>query len=356
MLNDVGFKIDLFCCRYFYKGRNKMRKGIAIAGNLIVDFVKEIDVYPKSGMLTNIGKVQQSVGGCVPNTLINLAKMDNELELFAFGMAGSDSNGKYIKDVLKKHGIDTGGIKENPNTLTSFTDVMTVSKDKTRTFFHARGANAVFDIENINFEGITAQLFHIGYALLLDRFDTLDEEYGTVMAKALCLAKQQGMKTSMDVVSENSNRFAKVVTPNLKYCDYLIINEVEASMICGMPVRKDTNLDKEYLKAVCSELIGKGVGEWVVVHAPEASCAMNKDGEFAFVPSLLLPDGYIKGTVGAGDAFCAGMLYSLYHDYDIEYALEIGAGAAACNLSEFNSIDGMKSIAGIKEMIERYSR
>jgi sugar/nucleoside kinase (ribokinase family) len=82
---------------------------------------------------------------------------------------------------------------------------------------------------------------------------------------------------------------------------------------------------------------------------------MNSSGDYIFAPSLQLPDGYIKGTVGAGDAFCAGTLYSLYHNYDMEYALKFGAGSAACNLSHLTSVDGMKNIRGIREVIGKYS-
>ena len=45
-----------------------MNKGIAIAGNLIVDNVKMCDVYPESGMLTNIREVSRCIGGCAGNT------------------------------------------------------------------------------------------------------------------------------------------------------------------------------------------------------------------------------------------------------------------------------------------------
>lgn len=81
---------------------------------------------------------------------------------------------------------------------------------------------------------------------------------------------------------------------------------------------------------------------------------MERNGRFVFVPSLNLPKGYIKGTVGAGDAFCAGVLYSFYQGYEMEYALQIGAGAAACNLSELNSVDGVKSLDEIKKVIDKY--
>lgn len=333
-----------------------MRKGIAIAGNVIVDTVKVIDFYPKSGMLANITEVGRGVGGCTTNTIIQLAKIDESMDLFAFGMVGDDANGKYIVGMLTEHGVSVEGVKTNADVYSSFTDVMNAADDKSRTFFHARGANAVFGIDDIDFDNMNAKFFHIGYALLLDAFDAPDEQFGTVMARALAIAKQKGMVTSMDAVSVNSNRFAKIVTPSLKYCDNLIINEVEASMTCSLPVRKDDVLSEDYLKAVCENLLSKGVAKLVVIHAPEAACAMDKAGKFTFVPSLKLPSDFIKGSVGAGDGFCAGMLYSLYKDYAIEDALLFSAGAAACNLSEFNSTDGMRNVAGINEVIAQYKR
>ena len=331
-----------------------MRDGIAIAGNLIVDIVKEIDVYPSEGMLSNIASVQTSVGGCVCNTAIDLMNIDGSLHVEALGMIGADSNGEYVTDTLRRNGVGIGGIRVNAQTVTSFTDVMTASSGKTRTFFHARGANTVFDFQHIDFDTLNCRFFHIGYALLLDRFDEPDSEYGTVMAKTLAHAQGRGFKTSMDVVSENSNRFAEVITPALKYCDNLIINEVEASMICQIPVRKLGVLNKEALHAACRKLMEAGVREHVVVHAPEASCALERGGTFVYTPSLRLPEGYIKGTVGAGDAFCAGMLYAFYRDCCLEDALMLGAGAAACSLSELGSIDGMKSLSDIYRLVEQY--
>ena len=55
------------------------RRGIAIAGNIIADLVKTIECFPKIGMLTNISEVTPSVGGCAPNAIIDLAKIDRSL-------------------------------------------------------------------------------------------------------------------------------------------------------------------------------------------------------------------------------------------------------------------------------------
>ena len=83
---------------------------------------------------------------------------------------------------------------------------------------------------------------------------------------------------------------------------------------------------------------------------------MEKGRACICVPSLSLPKDYIKGTVGAGDAFCAGILYSIYKGYDSELSLQIASAAAAANLSRQNSIDGMKPVEELKGFGKLYSR
>jgi sugar/nucleoside kinase (ribokinase family) len=329
-------------------------KGITLAGNLIVDYVKEIDSFPKQGMLANIRSVSRSVGGCAANTTIDLARMDSSLPLRAIGIVGDDENGEYVKKTLAAENIDISLVQTTGEAATSFTDVMNSLETGERTFFHCRGANALFGMEHIPLAEMKDYMVHVGYALLLDKLDEPDDTYGTAMARLLYELKKHGAKTSMDVVSEDGDRFQRIVTPALKYCDVLVVNEVEGERVTGIPARNASGkLDVCSVEKICRKLIELGVGELVVVHAPEGGCALMRGGEFACEGSYILPAGYIKGTVGAGDAFCAGILYSVYNGLPIGEALKIGAGAAACNLGALNSIDGMKPIAGIRDTVCR---
>lgn len=72
------------------------------------------------------------------------------------------------------------------------------------------------------------------------------------------------------------------------------------------------------------------------------------------VPSLNLPEGYIVGAVGAGDCFCAGVLYSIYKGLPVKEALQIGAASAAANLSAGDAISGLRPISGLRELYEKY--
>lgn len=333
-----------------------MKNGIAIAGNLIVDYVKMIDTYAKPGMLCNILSKSQGPGGCAANTLGCLAAIDPELLLQCCGAVGEDDAGTVILDFLKKHRINTDGVVTKKGTMTSFTDVMTVQKTGERTFFQARGANAVFGPEDLDYERIgQCRMFHIGYALLLDRFDEKDSEYGTVMARTLAKVQSLGVKTSMDVVSEDGERFAQIVKPSLKHCNYFIANEIEGGRIAGIePRRSDGSLNREALAEICKRLMECGVSDLAVIHAPEGGAYLTGDGRQGFAPSLKLPEGYIKGSVGAGDAFCAGILYSLYRGYPMEKAMLLANGAAAANLSAADSVSGLRPAAEIFELAETY--
>lgn len=331
------------------------KNGITIAGSMLVDYVKLIDVYPTKGMLCNISQVSKSVGGCVPNTLCDLAALDPELPLKCVGLVGDDADGAYLKKELEKRNIDIEDVQTIEGETTSFTDVMTVAGTGERTFFQAQGANRLFEDRHIPYEKLYDGIFHIGYALLLNQMDAGDPAYGTHMARVLDKVQQLGIATSMDVVSEDSERFGRVIIPSLKYLNYLIVNEIEAGKIVGTTVTDaDGKIDPDKIREVCKKLFEFGVKEWVVIHAPEGSWAMDQQEHFYRCPSLKLPENYIKGSVGAGDAFCAGMLLCLHRQIPMEDALKTANAAAAANLSAVDSVSGMKSLEEVKHLYEQY--
>ena len=73
--------------------------------------------------------------------------------------------------------------------------------------------------------------------------------HATARAAVCAKAQRAGLKTSIDCVSEDSDRFAHVVTPILKYTDYCILNELEAGKTTGNVIRrKNGSLDTAALR------------------------------------------------------------------------------------------------------------
>ncbi len=321
------------------------RSGIAFVGNILVDTVKMIGVYPTPGMLSQISSVSNAVGGCVPNTAIDLAIIDPDLAISAHGLVGDDDPGKYVTYEMQKVGIDTSGVIVSDTLATSFSDVMTVESTGARTFFHHPGANAAFSPDDVNLDHLSCRMLHAGYILLLDAFDKPDAEYGTAMARFLAAAQARGIKTSFDVVSDSAGRFAEKVLPALKYTDYAIMNEIECCATAGLPARNEEGkLILDNIRRAMKYLMSYGVGSRVIVHCPEAGFMLCREtGEFTVAPSVAISKGYIKGTVGAGDAFCAGCLFGIYHGLADKEILDFASGAAVCNLAAADSVSGMRN-------------
>lgn len=332
-----------------------MKKGICCAGNMIVDITYPIENYPKQNELTHIvGEIKSTTGGAVCNTIIDLARLDPSLPLFASGFAGHDKEGDFMMAELGKYpNIDLGMVKRNGQT--AFTIVMSNDKTKERTFFCYGGSTEGFCEEDIDWDKLDADIFHIGYILLLPALDQPDEQYGTKMARLLCRAQKQGLKTSIDVVSESGDRFTRLVTPALKYCNYCVINELEAQQTTGVCLRsEDGVLHVENMRAALEKLKELGVKDWAVIHCPEVGCGMDEQGNYFEVPSLKLPKGYIQGTTGAGDAFCSGILYAAEMDMPMDKALKLAACTAAASLGHPSACDGVKTADEVLKLYDLY--
>lgn len=332
-----------------------MNKGICCAGNMIVDITYPIETWPKQNELTHITEgITQSTGGAVCNTITDLARLDPQMHLVASGFAGHDAEGDFVLSQMGQYpNIDLSMVQRDGRT--SFTAVMSNNQTKERTFFQHAGANAYYGEEHIDWEKLDVDILHIGYILLLPNLDAPDPEYGTKMARLLHRAQRRGIKTSIDVVSESGDRFQRLVTPALRYTDYCIINELEAQQTTGVVLREeDGTLRPEHMKAALEKLFALGVSTWAVIHCPELGCGMTADGAFYTQKSLQLPQGYIQGTVGAGDAFCAGILYAAAHELPMDQALKLGVCTAAASLSRVGASEGVETAETVLQLFDRY--
>ncbi|WCJ61047.1 carbohydrate kinase family protein [Fontisphaera persica] len=331
------------------------RCGLLAGGNWIIDQVKIIDAYPQPEHLGNILDQYQGTGGAPYNVLVDLAKLGVDFPLAGAGLVGKDALGEAIFADCKAHNIDTRFLAATPAAPTSFTDVMTEQANGRRTFFHQRGANALWDAKGLDFSKTKARIFHLGYLLLLDKLDQPDTKYGTKAARLLAEAQAAGLKTCVDVVSEDSDRFSAIVTPALKHVDYCILNEIEAGRTAGFkPRTPEGQIDTVALRHTAGTLLQQGVRELVVIHFPEGCFARTRRGEDVWQSSLKLPDKYIAGSAGAGDAFCAGVLLGLHEGWELQRCLLAGVCVAAMSLSHATCTAGMKSLQSCLALAKKF--
>ncbi|MDD2973115.1 MAG: carbohydrate kinase family protein [Lachnospiraceae bacterium] len=330
-----------------------MKNGIAVAGSLILDQHYMVETYPEQGKLTNIRGTDRSVGG-TGNLIMDLAKIDETLPVKVSAILGTGGNGRFVKNTLSQYpNIDLCNIVERGDT--SMTMVMNAMDNNQRTFFYLPAGSDEYDMECIDWERIQADIFQLEYLLLMKKIDEPDPEYGTHAARILHDARAHGMKTSIDMVTTSDGKGGEIVKASLKYTDYCTINELEAEMITGIRILENGVLDDGKAYAALKAIKACGVSSWVVIHSP--SCGYGLDcvtGETVKVKSLALPKGYIKGTTGAGDAYCAGILYGAYREMSIESAMKLGTASAACSLSDTSGTEGMRSYEEVRKVYETY--
>lgn len=312
------------------------REGIAAAGNIVRDQNKRLERFPERNGLVRCTAMHACPGGGAANVALSLAALSPDMPVQTICRLGSDAAGdELLAHFARVPNIDTRFVTRAGQT--AFADVLTEEQGGVRSFIYFPGANAQLDIDDFHADELPCRILHIGYILALDALDTPDERYGTRMARLLHLLREKGIQTSVDVVSEASDRYKTFVPPCLAHADYVFLNEIEAGKTLGMELRRENGaIDLPAVREALERLRKMGAAGWALIHMPEGAAGIDaKTGEMHLVPGAAVPDGFIRAAVGAGDAFAAGVLTGAYHGEDLRGAMESGiAAATACLQSE----------------------
>lgn len=329
------------------------RKGIIAAGNMLVDHVHQIVQWPERGWLAEIVHSERATGGAPLNVLLTLAKMHVSLPLQAVGLIGEDSDGDYIMAMLDQYHVNRQRVQRTTFAPTSMSQVMTDPSGQ-RTFFHSPAANRLLDLPAFDRLDSSMKIFHLGYLLLLDSLDMPDEEFGTRSARLLAQMREQGYETSLDLVSRKGDpRYQPLVLPALRYVDYLVINELEAGEFSGLEMRNgDDAPDIDHIALAASQLLAAGVKQRVVIHCPEGAWGEAPGEPGQWIASKQLEQDEIIGSVGAGDAFCAGFLYGCHEAWPLTDSIQLAHACARASLLAANAIDGAKTLEELKTLID----
>lgn len=268
----------------------KLPKGsMTLADDLLIEEVSR-------GTL-DMEKIQSS-GGSAANTIHGLARLG--VETAFMGKVGKDELGDFFHEDLVKSKI-------NPKLFfgknRSGRAIALVSPDTERTFATYLGAAIELSADDLNpenFEGY--DYFHVeGY--LVQNHSLLEE--------ALRLAKDKGLKVSLDLASynvvEENLEFLRMIVRH--YVDIVFANEEEAKAFTG----------KDPLQAV--EEISQ-FAEIAVVKTGRKGSIIQRGEEIIHVGII---DVEPIDTTGAGDLYAAGFLYGLSKAYSLKKCGETGA-------------------------------
>ena len=302
--------------------------------------------------LAGITHSERSTGGAPLNVLLTLAKMHTGLPLQAVGLIGQDADGDYIMAMLEQYHVNRQHVQRTTFAPTSMSQVMTDPSGQ-RTFFHSPGANRLLALPAFDELDASMKIFHLGYLLLLDSLDMPDDDYGTRSARLMAQMHEEGFETSLDLVSRKGDpRYQPLVLPALRHLDYLVINELEAGEFSGLEIRQPNGEPHiPHIAAAARELLDAGVRQRVVIHCPEGAWGETPDQPGVWIPSQKLEQREIVGSVGAGDAFCAGFLYGCHEAWPLAESIKLAHTCARVSLLCANAIDGAKTLEELRTLL-----
>lgn len=334
--------------------------GVICAGTIVTDYVVIVDQWPIESSLSNIHRQAKTGGGGPFNIAKDLRAMDKNLPLSIVGLLGNDENGQWLINDCKKSNIDTDQLHiTDDQTPTSYTYVISVEETGRRTFFNQRGTNALLSDRHFNFDYLANKkhhrLFYLGYLTILDGLDQIINTE-TIAAQVLRKAKEVGLETIVDFVSAANPWYSQIAQYTLPYVDHLILNEIELGHILQQSFQQGTIADIEEGGRVLLEKYG--VQQTVTIHFDRGAVCVsrtkNSKIESYFQGSFFLPHGYIKGAVGAGDAFAAGIIYGIHQKWSVEERLRCGICVATMCLADETPYAGVRTIEECMKLMETF--
>jgi sugar/nucleoside kinase (ribokinase family) len=317
--------------------------GIACAGNWILDTIHDIPRYPEKSELVEIAAQRSGLGGGAANVACDLVTMGAPYPVLPVGLIGQDATGDRVLDLCATAGLSTAGIRRTDRAATAQTHVMNVPGES-RTFFYHGGANDLLDETHIDLEGLAAsgiRLFYLGYVGLLGALDRADATGRSGAGRLLERARALGLTTCVDLVSSNAADYGAKVFAALPGIDVLFLNEIEAARATGMAIAGAG--DTAGMEAAARALRAGGVARAVIVHSAEATVWLEDDRAEVFTPDPVPPERIVS-TVGAGDAFAAGVLHGLHEGWDRARSVDLAFRAAAACLGGATATDGLGAL------------
>jgi 2-dehydro-3-deoxygluconokinase len=288
------------------------------------------------GTLESAPAYHASIGGAESNCAIGLARLGYSVAWVS--RLGRDPFGARVLKTIRGEGVDVSRVQMCDSAPTGLMFKEPGPGNTTRVFYYRRQSAAA--------------------ALRSEQFDSLSAKYLFVTGITPALS-DSNRKLTFELVERFRTAGTKVAfDPNMRFrlwsasaarivflelarkCDILIPSLAEAEIMTGLKeVEGESMLDA---------LVSLGPPQ-VVLKAGDKGAWYADGAERGFCPCNPVPE---IDPVGAGDAFCAGLLSGLLDGQPFRDAVARGAALGAFCVSTFGDYQGLPDRAGLKAFTE----
>jgi 2-dehydro-3-deoxygluconokinase len=277
----------------------------------------------ESALLESAGSFHASVGGAELNCAIGLARLEHQVSWIS--RLGNDPFGQKILKTARGEGVDVSRVKlaEDSATGLMFKEVRPGSASRV---FYYRKQSPAATLEFDQFRDLQARLLFvtgITPALSAHNRELTTKIVDQFRAAGALIVFDPNMRFRLWPEEEARTVFLELA----KRSDVLLPSFVDAEILCG---KSQPEAMVERLRELGPQRVAIKLGEQGVFFADEK----NRSHLPCFPVSEIDP-------VGAGDAFCAGVVSGLLDNVSFADAVRRGAAMGAFSVSSWGDYAGL---------------
>ena len=265
----------------------------------------------------------EACGGSAANTIVGLARLGCKVGFI--GKVGCDKEGNLLLGDFCKEGVDTNGVIRakhgKSGSVLGFVD-----KKGARALHIDPGVNDTITFDEIDIEYASqARFLHLTSFVGEKSFQT---------QKKLLKTLPNSVKVSFDPGALYARKGLAQLEPIIKKTCVFMPNAVELELLTGKT---------DYYKGA-DFLIGRGV-KIVAVKLGGDGCYVTDGRERHLIEAFRVK---AVDTTGAGDAFCAGFLYSLFNGKSLYECGRLGNFVASKCVMKMGARAGLPSVKDLE--------
>lgn len=270
-------------------------------------------------------------GGGEANTAVSLASFGVDTSYVS--KLPKHSLGQSAVNALRQYGVDTSMIVRGGDQIGIYFLEKKTSQRPSNVIYNRTGsAIALATADDFDWNKIFADATWFHFSGIAP---AISEAMADITLTACKKAKELGLTVSCDLNYRSklwsSKKANEVMTEICKYVDICVANEDDAVGIFSMDAsdsgeEKNAYIAKELMKRFPFKMVASVWRTETSITTFKLQSMIYTEGKAYYSKEYFM---HILDYIGAGDAYCAGLIYSLIHGFDPQKAVEF-SNAASC--------------------------
>lgn len=304
-----------------------MKDKIVVIGSSNIDLIMKMDHLPEKGETVTNGVFMQVYGGKGANQAVAAARAGGKIAFVS--CVGEDAYTPQMVQNYKNDGIDTRFVFGEKD-VASGCALILIGQTGENMIAVAPGANYRLTPEKVD---EAAELFDEA-AMIVLQFEVEEKTVKHVLE----LANKKKVPVMWNVAPARAFDFSLIQQVNI-----LVLNEVEAGFLSGIPVENESDAG-----LAAQKLVEKGVEKVIITLGSKGAFVLTKT-EKVSVPAFKVT---AVDTTAAGDTFCGAFAVALVEGKSLKDALQFASAAAAISVTRI----GAQPSAPTREEIDAFLR